>query len=115
MLNDTKIKQLKPKDKPYRVADQGGLCIEVRISGLKFWRFRYRFLGSAKMVTLGEYPIVTLAAERQKERHNRKLEQGFKKRAFYINEASLAVLEDFKNKKNLESLDEALNKILESK
>ncbi|WP_151837523.1 tyrosine-type recombinase/integrase [Acinetobacter ursingii] len=66
MLNDTKIKQLKPKDKPYRVADQGGLCIEVRISGLKFWRFRYRFLGSAKMVTLGEYPIVTLAAARQK-------------------------------------------------
>ena len=59
--------------------------------------------------------MASTAAERQKERHNRKLEQGFKKRAFYINEASLAALEDYKNKQNLESLDEALNKILESK
>ncbi|WP_436872292.1 tyrosine-type recombinase/integrase [Acinetobacter haemolyticus] len=66
MLNDTKIKQLKAQDKIYRVADQGGLCIEVRPNGSKLWRFRYRFLGTAKMISLGEYPIVTLAQARQK-------------------------------------------------
>lgn len=66
MLNDTKIKQLKPKEKTYRVADQGGLCIEIRTNGTKHWRFRYRFLGTAKMISLGEYPLVTLAQARQK-------------------------------------------------
>lgn len=66
MLNDTKIKQLKPKEKVYRVADQGGLSLEVRTSGTKQWRFRYRFLGVAKMISLGEYPLVSLAQARQK-------------------------------------------------
>lgn len=66
MLNDTKIKQMKPQDKMYRVADHSGLCIEVRTTGAKLWRFRYRFLGKASMLSLGEYPVVTLAAARQK-------------------------------------------------
>ena len=66
MLNDTKIKQLKPTDKMYRVADHSGLCLEVRTTGAKLWRFRYRFLGKASMLSLGEYPVVTLAAARQK-------------------------------------------------
>ena len=66
MLNDTKIKQLKPTDKMYRVADHSGLCLEVRTAGAKLWRFRYRFLGKASMLSLGEYPVVTLAAARQK-------------------------------------------------
>lgn len=66
MLNDTKIKQLKPQDGVYRVADQGGLCLEVRTNGAKHWRFRYRYLGTAKMISLGEYPLVTLAQARQK-------------------------------------------------
>lgn len=66
MLNDTKIKQLKPRDKMYRVADHSGLCLEVRPNGSKHWRFRYRFLGKASMLSLGEYPIVSLATARQK-------------------------------------------------
>lgn len=66
MLNDTKIKQLKAKDKVYRVADHSGLCLEIRTNGSKLWRFRYRFLGKASMLSLGEYPIVSLAAARQK-------------------------------------------------
>lgn len=66
MLNDTKIKQLKPKDKMYRVADHSGLCLEVRTTGAKLWRYRYRFLGKASMLSLGEYPVVTLAMARQK-------------------------------------------------
>ena len=66
MLNDTKIKQLKPTEKMYRIADHSGLCIEVRPNGSKLWRFRYRFLGKASMLSLGEYPVVSLAAARQK-------------------------------------------------
>ena len=66
MLNDLKIKQLKPKDKVYRIADHSGLCIEVRTAGGKFWRFRYRYLNVAKMLTVGQYPEISLAYARTK-------------------------------------------------
>ncbi|EIY0853081.1 hypothetical protein J921_1306 [Acinetobacter baumannii 25493_8] len=33
MLNDLKIKRLKPTEKVFRVADHSGLCLEVRPSG----------------------------------------------------------------------------------
>ena len=72
MLNDLKIKQLKPKDKIYRVADHSGLCVEVRPSGGKFWRYRYRFLTKAKMLTIGQYPETTLAEARLKTLEYRK-------------------------------------------
>ena len=52
MLNDLKIKSLKPREELYRVADHSGLCIEIRPSGSKFWRYRYRFLTKAKMLTI---------------------------------------------------------------
>ena len=66
MLNDLKIKQLKPKDKLYRVADHSGLCIEIRTSGSKYWRYRYRFLNIAKMLTIGQYPEISLSYARSK-------------------------------------------------
>jgi len=34
--------------------------LEVRISGAKFWRYRYRLGGGEKMHTLGEYPATSL-------------------------------------------------------
>ena len=66
MLNDLKIKRLKQREELYRVADHSGLCIEVRPSGSKFWRYRYRFLTKAKMLTIGKYPEITLAYARLK-------------------------------------------------
>ena len=53
--------------------------------------------------------MASTAAERQKERHNRMLEKGFKKRAFYVNEDTLKNLTEYKEVNKLESLDEALN------
>lgn len=52
------------------------------------------------------------AADRQKERHKRMLERGFKKRAFYVNKNTLQKLTDYKMAKNLDSLDDALNRML---
>lgn len=66
MLNDLKIKKLKPTDKVYRVADHSGLCLEIRPAGSKFWRYRYRFHGTAKMLTIGQYPEISLAYARAK-------------------------------------------------
>lgn len=64
MLTDTKIRALKPRSTAYRVADTNGLVIEVRPAGSKAWRYRYRFLGKASIVTLDEYPTMSLQAAR---------------------------------------------------
>lgn len=71
MLTDTKLRALKPKEKVYRLADANGLCIEVRPSGSRIWRYRYRYAGKPNMLTIGAYPAVSLAearAEREKAR-----------------------------------------------
>lgn len=64
MLTDAKLRTLKPKAALYRVTDAAGLVIEVPVSGGLRWRFRYRFEGKAKMLSLGTYPSVTLAQAR---------------------------------------------------
>lgn len=46
-LTDTKLKALKPRDKSYQEADEGGLFVEVLPSGQKTWRLRYRMGGVA--------------------------------------------------------------------
>lgn len=71
MLTDTKLRSMKAKEKIYRVADANGLCIEVRQTGARLWRYRYRYNGKASMIPLGEYPAVSLAdarAERDRMR-----------------------------------------------
>lgn len=71
MLTDTKLRALKPQATPYRVADANGLCIEVRPTGSKAWRYRYRYGGKASIVTIDEYPSMSLQqarAERDKLR-----------------------------------------------
>ena len=71
MLTDTKLRSLKPRDSAYRMADTNGLCIEVRSTGAKVWRYRYRYAGKASIVTMAEYPAMALSearAERDKLR-----------------------------------------------
>ncbi|MFT3761519.1 MAG: integrase arm-type DNA-binding domain-containing protein [Pseudoxanthomonas sp.] len=76
MLTDTKLRHLKPKAVVYRVADTNGLCIEVRPSGSKLWRYRYRHAGKASMAALGEYPLMTLAEARAERDRLRALVKG---------------------------------------
>jgi len=38
-LTNTEVKQAKPKEKDYYLADGGGLALRVRISGSKVWLF----------------------------------------------------------------------------
>lgn len=56
--------------------------------------------------------MASTAAERQKERHSRMLEKGFKKRAFYVNEDTIKALTAYREANKLESLDEALNQLI---
>ena len=41
MLIDIKIRQAKPKDKTYKLADGQGFYIEVSTNGSKYWRYKY--------------------------------------------------------------------------
>jgi hypothetical protein len=61
-LNDKACKSLKPKEKPYKKADGWGLYLDIKPSGSKLWRFKYRFNGKEKLLSFGSYPIVTLTA-----------------------------------------------------
>ncbi len=64
MLTDTKLRTLKSRESAYRIADTDGLCIEVRPSGAKVWRYRYRYAGKPSIITMAEYPIMGLAEAR---------------------------------------------------
>lgn len=59
MLNNTNIKRLKPRDKPYRILDYDGLYIEVRPNNRKIWRVRFN-KPKPKIITLGDYPLISL-------------------------------------------------------
>jgi integrase len=59
-------KKHKPKATMYRVADDGGLCLEITPSGGKLWRWRYYFNGKPQMLALGKYPTVGLTDARRK-------------------------------------------------
>ena len=63
-LTETRLRALKAKDKPYKVADQRGLYVEVTPAGGKLWRFRYRIGKIEKKLSIGSYPEVSLKQAR---------------------------------------------------
>ena len=65
-LTDTQIKNAKPMDKPYTLADGGGMYLEVMPSGSKIWRMSYRQPnGKNNRLTFGPYPEVSLLDARK--------------------------------------------------
>lgn len=75
-LTDTQIRNAKPADKPIRLPDGKGLCIEISPAGGKLWRLRYRFGGKEKLLALGKYPAVSLKDARDRCNEARKLLAG---------------------------------------
>lgn len=65
-LTDAACRNAAPREKPYRLADGGGMYLEVSPAGGKYWRLKYRFGGKEKRLALGVYPDVALAAARKK-------------------------------------------------
>lgn len=65
-LTDVKVRTAKPLDKPYKLADGGGLYLLVNPNGSRYWRMKYRVLGREKLLSIGVYPDVPLAVARQK-------------------------------------------------
>jgi integrase len=73
MLNDTKIRNARPRERDYKLTDFDGLYLLVRKNGSKLWRFAYRSSGKQKQIALGSYPEVTLAEARDRREASRKL------------------------------------------
>jgi len=63
-LTDAKIRNTKPGPRPIKLADGGGLYLEVRPTGAKLWRFRYRIAGKENVFAIGDYPSIALAEVR---------------------------------------------------
>ena len=72
-LTDTGIKKAKPKEKAYSLNDSGGLYLWITPAGGRLWRWAYRFDRKEKLMSLGKYPVVSLAMARQRHIEARKL------------------------------------------
>ena len=100
MLTDTACrKAVPPLDKERSLADSGGLSLVVSRAGTKTWRWKYRFHGREKQLTIGRYPAISLAeARKARDRARELLAQGLdpsaeKRRA--KTETALASLDTF--------------------
>jgi len=72
-LTNTQCQNAKPKGKPYKLTDSGGLTLLIHPNGSKYWRLRYYWLSKEKTLALGVYPLVTLAEARQSRDRAKKL------------------------------------------
>jgi integrase len=66
-LTDIQLKNAKSKEKPYTLADGGGMYLEIMPVGSKIWRMSYRQPnGKNTRLTFGPYPEVSLLDARKK-------------------------------------------------
>ena len=76
-LSDIQVRNLKPREKAYKVSDFEGLFVLVKPSGSKLWQFKYRLDGKERLLSIGVYPAVSLAnARKAKERAREKVAAG---------------------------------------
>ena len=74
-LSDRQIKQLCPREKPYKVSDGHGLCISIQPNGSKYWRYKYYWENQEKCLAFGVYPEITLEEARALRQEARALKR----------------------------------------
>ncbi|EIL37636.1 putative integrase, partial [Escherichia coli O26:H11 str. CVM10026] len=52
-LTARQVETAKPKDKIYKIADGGGLYLQVNPNGSKYWRMKYHYAGKEKKLSFG--------------------------------------------------------------
>lgn len=72
-LTDSKIRNAKSTDRPYKLFDAKGLYLYVTPAGGRIWRLKYRMYDKERLLTIGTYPEVSLADARQKQLEARAL------------------------------------------
>jgi hypothetical protein len=75
-LTDAVLRSAKPRKKAVRLFDERGLYVELSPAGGKWWRFKYRFNGKEKRLSLGIYPSVSLKDARDRRDAARRLLAG---------------------------------------
>jgi len=71
------VETAKPKAKAYKLHDANGLFLHVQPGGSKLWRFRYRLAGKERSLSIGNYPLFSLAdARRRRDDARRVLADG---------------------------------------
>jgi integrase len=73
MLNDSKIRSAKPRERAFKLYDERGLFLLVTPTGGRLWRLKYELHGHEKLISLGAYPDVTLQRARDRREAARKL------------------------------------------
>ena len=68
MLTDAALKNLKVKDKPYKVTDRDGMYVRVGTNGTISFRYDYRMHGRRETVTFGKYGAAGLSLARAREK-----------------------------------------------
>lgn len=71
-LTDTRIRNAKKGPRPIKMPDGGGLYLEIRPTGAKLWRLRYRIAGKENLYALGEYAGDVPAHESDQEAATRR-------------------------------------------
>ncbi|SDV03705.1 protein of unknown function [Pseudomonas mucidolens] len=67
-MTDTKLRNLKPKEKLYKVNDRDGLYVAVTAAGSISFRYNYSINGRQETITFGRYGVggITLAEARER-------------------------------------------------
>jgi integrase len=73
LLSDTKVRQSKARETPYKLHDGAGLYLHVQTNGSKYWRLKFRHQGKERVFAIGVYPEVGLAAAREEALKARRL------------------------------------------
>ena len=72
-LSDMQVSKARPRSKQFTLFDGGGLFLLITPTGGKLWRFKYRFNGKERLLSLGAYPEISLADARSRRGEVRKL------------------------------------------
>lgn len=100
-LTVARIRNTKPREKPYKLYDGKGLYLHVMPTGSKLWKLKYTLAKREKCLSFGPFPETTLAAARRKRTIARQmLAEGIdpskakkeKREAHLMNEATFEVV-----------------------
>ena len=124
-LTDAKIKGLKPEANRRIIFGENGLGVRISTQGKKSFVYQYRFHGKSRLMTIGEYPNLTLALAHEKLANAKViLDEGkdpgkisidkkiFDKQAFTVSELADEYIEQWakKKKKTWQEDQRCLNK-----
>lgn len=73
-LTEMQVRNAKPREKPYKLIDVGGLYLFVMLGGSRIWRLKFRQVnGKENTLTFGPYPEIGLQGAREKRLETRRL------------------------------------------